>query len=164
MCKGCHVVSLEIEMRDREALAEAAKRLGGTLHWDGKPFEWWGSWAGDTEVPRKLFASEKEWQRVKELPYREMAAYMKELLTKNAARISFPGCAWEVGIFEIEGQLVPVWDYWGLDGKALAAKCEPLAQAYGVALAELTAKRQGQVFQEIQETDGSITVHVHVQE
>lgn len=139
-----HVAKIEVEIKDLEALAAAAKRLGGELI-EKSTYAWFGASVGDYPLPEGFAAED---------------------LGKCERAIRFPGAKYEVGVVRRrdgrQGYTL-LWDFWqggyGLR-EAIGAKGERLSQAYGVESATRAARRQGYTVTETQAADGSIVLKV----
>lgn len=108
-----HISDLAMAFNDLDALEKAAaSHHGGTLVRGATSYKWVGRWYGDSPVPRSLFGTnQQEYLRVCSLPYQEQKAYMENLLGKCAHKITFPGHTYEVGVVDVEGNLLLVWDW-----------------------------------------------------
>ena len=139
-----HVAKIEVEIKDLEALAAAAKRLGGELV-EQKHYAWYGTSVGDYPLPEGFTAAD---------------------LGKCEQAIRFPGAKYEIGVVKRrDGRpgYTLLWDFWqggyGLT-KAIGDKGERLSQAYGVEAATRAARRQGYTVTEQQQADGSVVLKV----
>jgi hypothetical protein len=161
MCLGCHVVDLEVQIKDLEALKKCVERLGWAFKEGQKTYAWWGHWVDDSPVPRHIF-SEEEYQKILAMPDYERKAYLSERLGHCEHAISVPGCSNEIGVLWHEDQWKLVWDYAG--GRLSQDQCAHVPQTYGVCLAELTAQRQGQAYTTTYLENGDAVVKVQVNE
>lgn len=139
-----HVAKIEVEIKDLEALAAAAKRLGGALV-EQSTYAWYGTSVGDYPLPE---------------------GFKAEDLGKCERAIRFPDAQYEVGVVRRrDGRpgYTLLWDFWyggyGLT-KAIGAKGERLSQSYGVEAATRAARRQGYTVTETQAADGSVVLKV----
>ena len=123
MCKECHIVCVETELKDREAIQAACKRRGLPIPVQGKA---------------SLFSGEFEGLLL-HLPDWHYPAVIDA--TTGAVRYD-----------NFEGR-------WGDQ-----AHLDGFLQAYAVEQARLTAQRQGLLCHEVYCADGSIEVHVALQE
>src|SRR5688572_9498476 len=104
MCKSCHVVSVEIELRSLDAIKKACKRQGWTFKEGQQTYRWVGKWYDDSPVPRNLFETEEEYQRVLNMPKPVRCAYMKNALGHCTHAIQVPTGHGEIGLIEREGR------------------------------------------------------------
>jgi hypothetical protein len=58
MCAECHVVTLDLEIKDLGALKTACDRLHWQLREGVSQYRWAGYWADDSPVPRHVFESD----------------------------------------------------------------------------------------------------------
>ena len=170
MCKECHVVSVDTELKDLQAVANACHRLGWQLRLDQKTYQWVGRWYDDTPVPRQLFDEtehgQAEYDNVVRMDPHQRTHVMQHRLGKCTHAIGLPNARGEIGLIQRGDKFVPIWDYYtqGLNDVKADNGMNGFLQAYAVELAKLTAQRQGQMFREIQCQDGSVELHVQIQE
>lgn len=150
-----HVASIELEIRDLDALAAACESLGLELVRDQKTYNWWGTSVGDTPLP---------------------VGYAKEELGKCQHAIRIKGTnlngsinrreAYEIGLSarrDGKAGFIMLWDTYqggnGLVEKVGGEKAEKLCQGYGVEVAMRIAKRQGfRVVKKEIRSDGSVAI------
>lgn len=118
-----HVTTIDLDVRDLDALAVAAADLGGELIRDVTTFRWYGRSVGDTPLPEGFTVDD---------------------LGKCQHVIRFADAGYEVGICRRrDGRpgYVPLWDSWG-PGQHVAGRIGVdgglLKQAYA---AEVTRKQ-----------------------
>ncbi len=166
MCKSCHVVDVGIEIRSWTALQAACKRLGWTLNPECKQLRWYGEWVGDTNAAMSLLT---EQQRA--LLNNASNAAKKTFFTDFynspiSATISVPGCDYNIGLrYDPTGHYKVFADTWydgGLDKHLLPIN--PLAQAYAIELAKITAQQQGQTITETADAEGTVHLHIGITE
>ena len=130
-----HVTTVDIEIKDLGALAEAAEQCGCELVEGVTKYKWYGRHMGDYALP---------------------AGFTKEQLGKCDHIIRVKGAdkrTYEIGVVERDGQYVLLFDFWqkgyGLmkkvchaDDKKLQVP-EKLMQEYAAAVAIKKLKRQG---------------------
>jgi hypothetical protein len=125
-----HVATVDLDVKDLDALAEACGQLGLELVRGQQSYRWYGRSVGDYPLP---------------------AGFTVEELGKCEHAIRIPGDAhaYEIGLVRRRDgragyQLL--WDFFG-GGYGLEAKvgagCSKLKQQYAVAVAVKTAQRQG---------------------
>lgn len=148
-----HVVSIAVEIKDLDALAQACQRLGWQLH--QRPHKWFGQWVDDSPVPRHLFADEAEYERVRALPRSDRQAFMTQLLNGAVAAIAVPERDYEAGLIRQNGCFTLAWDAWHGE-----LNLNPLVQLYGVEKAKLEAKKSGFLCEEQQLQDGTIKLRL----
>jgi hypothetical protein len=139
-----HIVTINIQMRELEAIKRACARLGWTFKENQKTYNWFGDWVDDSPVPRGLFASEQEYQAVLAMDRTERKQHMNNVLGKCEHAISVPGCQYEIGLIKHGSGYTPIWDWYEIDlHNALGSNADPLKQAYAVERAKIEAQRSG---------------------
>jgi hypothetical protein len=134
-----HVATVNLEIRDLDALAQAGKRLGMEFHRGQTTYKWWGHSVGDYPIPEGFTAED---------------------LGKCEHALKSPDAAYEIGVVRRRDgkpgwQLI--WDF--IDGRlvqVVGKDCCKLKQAYGAAVARKHAMANGFVVAEQQQSDGSI--------
>ena len=167
MCANCHVVSVKAEFTDLDAIKAACARLGWTFRQNQQTYQWYArGWQDDSPVPRHLFATEDDYQKVVAMGRPERIKTMNGLLGKCTHAISVPGCAYGIGLIERGKQFIPIWDSWGAGGldKLLGAEGGPLVQAYAVEKTKLQARHLGHTLTEHALEDGTVQLKIMVQE
>lgn len=140
-----HVTTVEIEVRDLDALAEAAKRCGLELVREQRKYRWYGRSVGDTPLPH---------------------GFSVEDLGQCEHAITVPGSAhaYEIGVVRRrDGR--PGWallvDEWaggfGLVDRA-GKQCWRLKQEYAAVVAAKTLRSQGYQVSEIRTSRGEVVV------
>ena len=156
-----HLVSIDLEIMDLDALEQSCPELGLIFRRDQKKYKWYGASMGDYPLP---------------------AGMTKDQLGKCEHAISVVGAGkdcYEIGIYrrpagtfktvthadgttkqvDISGTYGLVFDFWN-GGYGLEAKCGAnagkLAQAYAREVAIKQAKRQGFAVQQKRTQDGKI--------
>jgi hypothetical protein len=143
-----HIVSIAIEIgEDADSIAavrQVCKELGLTFKADQATYNWWGFSVGDYPLP---------------------TGFMKEDLGKCKHAIGIPGTNWEVGLAKPRtGKgLRLLFDFFGSDGapilKALGGEqANKFKQLYGVARAEIAAKKLGHTVKRQVMSNGAINV------
>lgn len=134
-----HVVEIQIELRDLNAIRAAVKRLGGIWHENQQAYAWWGRSVGDYPLPEGV---------------------RKEDLGKCDHAFGFPGADYEVGVIrKPNGQYRLQWDFYDTGGLMPFMGNEQghkFAQAYGIEKAKIEAKKNGYLASEKTLADGSI--------
>lgn len=120
-----HVENLNLEIRNLEAVKRACARLGWVFKENQKTYNWWNMWVDDSPVPRKLFATEAEYQRMLALPRSQRCQEMQQLLGKCDHAIQIPGQAFEIGVVERNGEYLLFWD-WASDLRTVLGDPEHL--------------------------------------
>lgn len=134
-----HVATIDLEIKDLDALADAANRLGGELKRGQTSYKWWGRHVGDYPIP---------------------AGFTKDDLGKCDHAIQFTDAAYEIGVVRRRDgrpgwQLI--WDF--VDGRLVqlcGKDCSKLKQAYGAAVATKFALKSGYRVNEQPQANGSI--------
>lgn len=131
-----HVVVIQLEVKDLEALKTAAERLGATLVIGQKTFRWYGRWMNDYSA--------------------DNAAYKNGVAAKDYGKcdhaITHPKCSYDIGLVKTDkGAFQVVADEWQTGGlTAVFGKgMEKLKQQYGVAVAARTMRKQGWSVREV---------------
>jgi hypothetical protein len=128
-----HVATVELEIKDIDALEIAAKELGLELMRNQKTYRWYGRWVQDY--------------------HGNDAAYKHGIKPENygkcehALRIKGDTSGYEIGVARNEaGQLQLIWDFYG-SGQRLVEKigkdAGKLTQLYACEVATKQAKKQG---------------------
>jgi hypothetical protein len=119
-----HVSTIELEIKDLDALKAACRRLG--LEWrEGQTtYRWYGTHVGDYPIPE---------------------GFTKEDMGKCTHAIRVPGASYEIGVVIRNGKTTLLWDFWGSGGleRVLGQGGGKLKQAYAVEATTRAAKRQG---------------------
>jgi len=119
-----HIATIDVVISDLEALKETCKAKGWTFKEGQKTYKWFGSWVGDTPMPKGMKKSD---------------------LGKCDHAIGIPGCKYEVGVrVQDDGSYGLAWDYWGAGGlvEALGGQKAPkLVQGYATEKLKIEARR-----------------------
>ena|SRR3990167_160019 len=137
-----HVVEIDVQIKDLDALAAAAKRLGLQLVLGQKTYRWYGRWVGDHPLPKGI---------------------TQEELGKCEHALTQPGnqAGYEVGVVKRkDGKgYTLLWDFWS-GGYGLQAKigdgAQKLRQRYAAEVSIKNARRQGFSVKETVGQDGRI--------
>ncbi len=146
-----HVATIEIEIRDLDALARAAKRCGLEFVKDQTTYIWYGRSVGDYPLPEGF--TEKDLGRC----LHALRVPPSELSKGQKTRPPY-----EVGVVERRdgkpGYMLQ-WDFYaggyGLE-KRVGKDCQRLRQAYGIEVAKAQAQRKGFRVTEQVLADGSV--------
>jgi hypothetical protein len=138
-----HVATVDVEIKDLDALAEACKRIGLEFVSGQQTYRWYGMSVGDYPLPAGFTADE---------------------LGKCEHAIRIPGSetAYEIGVVcRRDGRAghTLMWDFWagGKGLEALAGKdCRNLKREYAAVVAKRQAQRSGFQVNEQRQPDGSI--------
>lgn len=159
MCQHCHVVTVDVEIRDLDALAAACKRLGWSFNLGEDGFKTITTWVDDSPVPRHVFATQEEYDRIINMTREERCEAMK-FLHHPAAYFHFPGRLYDCGVIrKSDGTYAVTIDWFGDSAAQEAASTdipEQIAQAYAVELEKLKAQALGYMVEEHAEQDGTI--------
>jgi hypothetical protein len=140
-----HVATVDLEIKDLDALDGACKRLGLELVRGQQTYRWWGRHVGDYPVP---------------------AGFTKEDLGRceHAIRIPNDQSAYEIGIVRRrDGKpgYALMWDFFaggmGMQ-KHVGEGCAKLKQAYALSIATRTAQRNGFRVTEQQGPNGTVVL------
>lgn len=148
-----HVATIEIEIKDLDAMAEACKACGLVLNRNQKTYKWYGTWMKDYSA--------------------EDAAYQNGIKPEDYGKcehaISVQGnaSAYEIGVVrKANGTFALVWDFFA-GGKGLMEKCSidgkqpgKLVQEYATQVAMKKAKLQGFAVQRKQLQDGRVQLQL----
>lgn len=124
-----HVVKISLEVKSLDALAAAAKALGGELVLNQKTFKWFNTWVGNY--------------------HGQDAAYRfvdPKTFGKCTHAIKHPKCGYEIGVVQKEdGTYILLADEWKTGGLVpiFGQGMQKLNQQYGAAVARKTMQRQG---------------------
>lgn len=140
-----HIATVDLEIRDLDALAEAAQRCGVELVRGQTRYRWYGTSVGDTPLPEGFATADLgHCQHVLRVPG-NAKAYEVGVVSRRDGR---PG-------------YVLHWDFYaggyGLQDH-IGVNCGKLKQAYGLAVARRQLTRQGFTVQEQPQPDGSISL------
>lgn len=165
-----HVITVDLVIKDLDALERACKRLGWEFHRNKKTYTYVGIWVDDSPVPRDLFtkdeAGDQEHARVVAMSYHERKAYMEAMLGKCEHCIRLPGHECEVGLVNVGGGLVITYDWastlYDVFGRPGTAEYNfPLKQAYAWAACTLQAERMGYAWSEVTDEKGNLEVTIN---
>lgn len=142
-----HVATIEIQLKDLDALDAACRRVGIEFLRDKPTFAWFGTHVGDYPLP---------------------AGFTAEDMGRCEHAIRVPGATYEIGVVRRrDGQpgYTLLWDFWASGGLTSGEALErigvggrKLVQAYGVEVATRAARRQGYTVTETTKADGSIVL------
>lgn len=122
-----HVATIEIEIKDLDALRQAAIDCGLEFCEGQTSYKWYGYSVGDSPLPAGMTAADLG-------------------ICDHALRIPGDAQAYEVGVVKRGAGYVLLWDFWQ-GGYGLQAKIGKdgglLRQRYAVAVAKAQAQRQG---------------------
>lgn len=157
-----HVVTQDAEVHDLEAVERACIRLGWEFKRNQQSFRWFSDgWIDDSPVPRDLFDTEEEYQRVLALSREERVAAMNQLLGRCQHAIGVPGAEYEIGLIQkVNGSYRLAFDWWGPGGLGFMQKNNPFPQAYAAELIKMTAERQGYSWEEEFLPNGVVDIRV----
>lgn len=165
MCLGCHVVAVNVEFKDLNAIKAACKRLKWVFCEHQKTYTWFGRWVDDSPTPRHLFTTEAEYKRVCAMEKADRIEYMNKLLGTCTHAIKVPGCNYEIGLIQQGDKFVPIWDWYeGKLNSAMRQEGGPLVQAYAVEKAKLAAQAYGNTWTESIHQDGSVELTINIPE
>ena len=129
-----HVVKVELEVRDLQALEAACASLGINFDRTAKEWRWFGSWMNDYNGEDAAFTHGIKPDR-----------YGKA----DAGVIRVPGCGYDIGIYAVpgkEGTYCLIYDFYagghGIE-KALGKALPDLNKAYGAEVFKKQMKAKG---------------------
>lgn len=162
-----HVVTMELEVKNLEALKRCCQNVpGATFHEGRTDYRWVGTWVDDSPVPRNLFATEEGYRRMVNLPREQRKKEMKDLLNKCDHVISLDGYMGEVGVFKVGDRYELTWD-WAMDIRNIMGVpghkyyehiVNPFPAAYGAEVAKMHYEEQGWDWNEWKDSQGNIYV------
>ncbi len=139
-----HVATIEIDIKDINALDRAAKRLGMTLVQGQQTYKWYGRSVGDYPLPQGFKAE-------------DLGKCEHALVVDGADKQTY-----EVGVVRRrDGRpgFVLQWDFfakgYGLEAR-VGKDCQKLRQAYALEVAKMQAQRKGFRVTEQMQADGSV--------
>ena len=142
-----HVVSMELEIRDLDALKDACKMLGLELVIGQKTFKWYGQHVGDYPLPEGFTTHDMG-------------------KCEHAIRIPDNKSAYEIGVARRrDGQpgYVLLWDFWA-GGMGMQAKVGKdgglMKQAYVISRSKREALKMGQKATIIRKENGFMQLKV----
>ena len=128
-----HVATVEIQIKDLEALKTACKSIGLIFKENQKSYKWYGSWQNDYSASNAAYK----------------AGIDPKDYGKCAHAIGIPGNsqAYEIGVVKRPGGTFKlVWDFWnggfGLE-KVAGKDCSKLVQSYASEVCKKHLKAQG---------------------
>jgi len=138
-----HVATIDVEVKDLDALQEAAKRLGMEFMHGQKTYKWWGQSVGDYPIP---------------------VGFTEDDLGNCEHAIHSPDAAYEIGVVRRRDgrpgyQLL--WDF--IDGRLVKVVGENgcnLKREYAAVVARKQAMAQGFTVNEMRQADGSIQMRL----
>src|SRR5262249_10156569 len=136
MCLNCHVVSVDVQVKDLEAFARACAKLGWTIH--NRSHRWYGRWMDDSPVPRGVFDTEAMYTQVCEMAKPERQKFMTALLGSSVGAVSVRGHDYEIGLLAYGDHYRLCWDAWHGE-----LDLTPLLQQYAVETTRGEARRHG---------------------
>lgn len=140
-----HLTKIKVEVSSLDILKAACDRLGIQFVPNQQTYKWWGRWMKDWPLPEGINESD---------------------LGKCDHAILVPGADYEVGVVKQGDKYTLLYDFWSSGGlkAALGDNAEKLVQAYAVEAAKAEAQMQGYSVWEENLSDGSIQLHVQVEE
>ena len=148
-----HIVTLDIELRDLDAIEAAAKRLGLEFHLDQKTYRWYGQKLNHYALPEGMTDDD--------------LGKCEHAITLSADHPDI-ATAYEIGVVKQGDHFTLAFDFWGsrISGQQfiggipiseiVGADLGAFKQAYGVELAKRELQLEGWMVNEILATDGSI--------
>lgn len=147
-----HVVTLDLEIRNLEAVKQTCKKLGWIFKENQKTYQWWGHWVDDSPVPRQLFSTQAEYEEMIKLSPQERRQKMNTLLGHCDHAIAIPGQQFEIGLIKRGQEYVMIWD-WASNlrqilGDPAHPEINPFPAAYLTEEIRMEAEAQGFFVQE----------------
>jgi hypothetical protein len=139
-----HVVAIQTELTDLQAIAATCRELGLTLKLGQKTFQWWGRSVGDYPLPE---------------------GQTKESLGQCDHAIGVPGTTWEIGLVKSGNGYKLCFDFFGHKGRPIleaigGEKGGKFLQAYGLNKATIEARRLGHNVSRVPGKNGAINLVV----
>lgn len=140
-----HVVGYDLQIRDLEVFEQCCKANGWKFNRNQKTYKYYGRWMDDSPVPRLLFSTEEEYEKVLSMSSEDRKTYMDNILGKCSHSITIPGCRYEVGLIQQEDYYVPIWDWYDSQLRTILGSGEnfPLAQNYATEVVKKSLTQQG---------------------
>ena len=170
MCLNCHVVSVDVELNNLEAIRRACKRLGWQFIENQNTYTWVGKWYDDSPVPRNLFPSDdpgdNEYCRVVHMSKNERVPYMNNILGKCTHAIKPSKYRSEIGLIQRGNKFIPIWDHFtdGLETIHAENGMKGFLQAYAVERTKIETNTWNQSYTETTLNDGSIMLEIPILE
>ena len=119
-----HVSTIEIEIKDIEALKAACQRLGYEFREGQTSYRWFGRFVGNYPLPQ---------------------GFKVEDLGRCTHAIRVPGADYEIGVVTREGKTTLLWDFWRAGGleNVVGKNGAKLKQAYAAEATKRAAKKAG---------------------
>lgn len=152
-----HVVTVDLKVYDIDCLKKACERLGASLY--QRRHKWYGHWVDDSPVPREMFGTDYEYEKVLAMNKDERKIFMTNLLNSSEYAIKFPQYDYEIGVHKIK-------DYWSLsldwygDIEELRDN-NPIPQAYAVEKVKKEAANNGWCYTEETLENGKVVVELN---
>jgi hypothetical protein len=143
-----HVATIQVEIKDLDALKAAAKRCGLIFREGQTTYKWFGHHVGDYPLPAGFAAADLS-------------------RCDHAMSVDGEPTAYELGVVKRkDGQpgYVLLYDFWGHHGKILQSKIgkdgKALVQAYATEVAIKHARQQGYRIRESRREDGTVELRL----
>lgn len=139
-----HVATVDLEIRDLDALAEAAKRIGLELVRGQQTYRWWGHSVGDYAMPEGFTEDDLgKCQHALVVEGADAGTYEVGVVKRRDGRAGF----------------VLQWDFYagghGLEA-VVGEGCAKIKQAYATVVAAKQLRRQGYSVTETVNADGAV--------
>lgn len=167
MCLNCHVAEVEVEFDSLEALKNACTVLGWTFNTSPPTFRWFGAWVDDSPLPRKIFDTQEDYEKVLNMTRTERQKFMTDYMDTYQHTITVPGANYNIGVFPAKNNKYRlVWDSWhqgGLNDQTIGKNASFLTQQYAILRAHEEAKKLG-CYSTIERTleDGTVELRIEV--
>jgi hypothetical protein len=126
-----HVVNIQLEIKDLEALEAACKALGLTYDRTANKWRWYGKWMNDYSGKDAAYKHGIEPSRYG---------------TADAGVIRVPGTSYDVGVYKTKDGYALIYDNWQSGGgieKVLGVGTPDLNKQYGAQVALKRLKKMG---------------------
>lgn len=155
MCDSCHVVSVQVSIKDMAAFSAACHKLGYSLAVG--PHKWYGRWADDSPVPRHLFATTKQYEDVLAMTKEDRISAMNLKLRNTHYNVTVPDHDYQIGLVPTKNGYQLAWDNWhgNLD-------LSPLAKEYTIQATLNEAHKHAHTVTQHNNQDGSTVLRIEV--
>lgn len=126
-----HVINIELEIKDLDALEAACKALGLTYERETTKWRWYGKWMNDYSGKNAAYKNKIDTNRYG---------------TADAGVIKVPGATYDIGVYKVENGYALVYDNWqhgqGIE-TTLGVGTPDLNKQYGAQVALKRLRKMG---------------------
>lgn len=150
-----HVVTIETQIKDLEALKAACVRLGWQFNENQPTYKWFGKWVDDSPVPTHLFTKQEN-ALIAAMTKEHRQHYLTKRMGTCLHSITVPGCDYEIGVKGQPGNYKLAWDNWHQIEDTIGTGACKLVQAYAIEKTRLELHRNGYSCKESAKEDGTV--------